>query len=591
MTNRRVSFSSLITLCWVFAAGRAIAAPAVVTAEPSVWAISTASPPRILSLHGLWYSLYNVEGALAHSGGGLITDVWSSAHALHPFPETNEQLMRYNLVVVANIAGWQSGDAINARLKDYVFHGGSVLILGGNYGFLDYHGSALEELSPVTYADNNGGIKGPGAMALKPADADWARHFSQLKWNEAPRNYWLKPVVAKPGARVVLTADGNPLLVTGTFGKGRVAVFAGSVLGDPPAGELPFWQWSDWPLVLGDTLKWLTEPAPHNPEADTGAIIAAMDAAMGAANNKKEAESKTLARLAPMAVNALTAKHLIELAVRCDDDLDHSMAEELAIALSPMVDAGCGEAAGLLVNSGQTNKAELGLMLLGCCKAPGALGTLQKALQSGDVDSSGGASLEDGSQSEDYGARALYIEVGALRGLGALRDAAALPILRSAMAENAAALARIESAGNPTAAEQLYEVASIAALQCGDPGAAGPAIDAALRVRYSYFSMNSAAEALVRPGQISAALARDRVVHQIGDVRRRELLIEQQFLGLPDNVLPELAKRIAAEPELHVVELALPVFAGRPLSPAIQEILRSSKISAVAELGRASNGG
>ena len=71
--------------------------------------------------------------------------------------------------------------------------------------------------------------------------------------------YWRHRVTPKPGAVVAVTAGGEPVLITGTYGQGRVAVFAGTALGEPNGQEVPFWQWSDWPRLLQNTITWVAQ--------------------------------------------------------------------------------------------------------------------------------------------------------------------------------------------------------------------------------------------------------------------------------------------------------------------------------------------
>ena len=47
-----------------------------------------------------------------------------------------------------------------------------------------------------------------------------------------------------------LLAGTEPVLFSSSYGKGRVAVFTGTVLGEPVGKEQPFWQWSGWPLLM-----------------------------------------------------------------------------------------------------------------------------------------------------------------------------------------------------------------------------------------------------------------------------------------------------------------------------------------------------
>jgi len=51
-------------------------------------------------------------------------------------------------------------------------------------------------------------------------------------------------------------AGSEPVLVTGSYGQGRVAVFYGTTLGVSDPGHLALWQWDDWPALLTDVIYW-----------------------------------------------------------------------------------------------------------------------------------------------------------------------------------------------------------------------------------------------------------------------------------------------------------------------------------------------
>jgi hypothetical protein len=72
-----------------------------------------------------------------------------------------------------------------------------------------------------------------------------------------PAALWLHEVEPKPGSTVQLKAGDRPALVTGTAGKGRVAVLTITPLGEAPADVRVWWQWPGWPTVMTKTAEWL----------------------------------------------------------------------------------------------------------------------------------------------------------------------------------------------------------------------------------------------------------------------------------------------------------------------------------------------
>ncbi len=121
---------------------------------PDAWVFPAHTPLRVLAVRGLWYDYYGIERALARLGGAYITGSWHSPGSVRYYPESYDLLMRHHLIVVGNVNGDAFGPLRRKMLKDYVEQGGSVLLLGGKFAFgKQYHGNALEEISPVTFAE------------------------------------------------------------------------------------------------------------------------------------------------------------------------------------------------------------------------------------------------------------------------------------------------------------------------------------------------------------------------------------------------------------------------------------------------------
>jgi uncharacterized membrane protein len=70
----------------------------------------------------------------------------------------------------------------------------------------------------------------------------------------------------KDNGQVWLTAGKMPLLVGGTYGKGRVVACAGTVLGEPEPGKIGFWESPAWTEAAAGVLTWLMQ-IPERAEA------------------------------------------------------------------------------------------------------------------------------------------------------------------------------------------------------------------------------------------------------------------------------------------------------------------------------------
>ena len=74
--------------------------------------------------------------------------------------------------------------------------------------------------------------------------------------------YYRHTFIPKPDATVQLMAADNPVIVSHTFGKGRVVAIGLTVNGDPPTDALAFWDWPEWPRVLGQAIDWASGARP-----------------------------------------------------------------------------------------------------------------------------------------------------------------------------------------------------------------------------------------------------------------------------------------------------------------------------------------
>ncbi len=76
-------------------------------------------------------------------------------------------------------------------------------------------------------------------------------------WKTPPEVIFRHIVEPVPNAQVLMPgAAGEPLWVGKPYGKGRVAVFTGTVLGEAPQGQTAFWQDPNWKDILAAAINW-----------------------------------------------------------------------------------------------------------------------------------------------------------------------------------------------------------------------------------------------------------------------------------------------------------------------------------------------
>ncbi|HZO86969.1 MAG TPA: hypothetical protein VFB38_01420 [Chthonomonadaceae bacterium] len=222
--------------------------------RPAGLSRSPAGPPRILAVRGLYNRLYRIDEAAALLPGAKLTDAYTSYHPqqgtnLRGYKWSWEDLWKQDLIVLANVEakGLNYGQIL--MLSEWVKDGGGLVILGGNVtlGQDDNMKRAWPLFLPVT-------LSGPWEIRKcePPVRIAGAR-------GQSPEVVLYRHMVApKPGATVLMKGvGGEPLLVGAAYGKGRVAVFTGTVLGEAPAGARAFWSTPDWVKSLASAMRWV----------------------------------------------------------------------------------------------------------------------------------------------------------------------------------------------------------------------------------------------------------------------------------------------------------------------------------------------
>lgn len=176
----------------------------------------------------------------------MLSDIGANTLLLHPDTFKKSQVLPNRL------------DAI----RDYVRQGGGLVMIGGYLTFqgIDgkarYRGTAVEEALPVLMEANDDRVERPEGVAPRVA----AKDHPIVRGLEAswPSLLGYNRFQAKADGTVVATAGEDPLIVAGSFGKGRSVAFAsdcGPHWAPPPfvdwKGYAPLWQQiANW--VAGD---------------------------------------------------------------------------------------------------------------------------------------------------------------------------------------------------------------------------------------------------------------------------------------------------------------------------------------------------
>jgi uncharacterized membrane protein len=182
---------------------------------------------------------------------------------LREFPQKDEELFGYHLVVIGDIEAMRLSEADMKRLRQYVSReGGSVIFLAGSvFGPAVWNGTPLQELLPVVVQplgprDKTDEIASPVTRPVRARRTAMGERHPFLfitDDREVTREAWEKYLLiynridaerAKPGAQVLLeTAEENPkpIIVASRYGSGTV-LYLGS-------DELWRWRYRPGPLT------------------------------------------------------------------------------------------------------------------------------------------------------------------------------------------------------------------------------------------------------------------------------------------------------------------------------------------------------
>jgi hypothetical protein len=192
------------------------------------------APKKILHVRGQYWQLYNVEGQFKECTG------------VYGLPEKYEDLYNYDAVVMSDTSPPGKLE-VRQMLNDFVNDGGRLVVLGGPWslGQGTFPGTILEKILPFEIS------KVQTTKEIIPCDPPLLLGTKQgTPDDEKPSLFWRHQVPLKQGGEVLAYAGDIPVAASTKSGKGSVAVFAGTVLGEEKKGELPFWKSKFWPSLL-----------------------------------------------------------------------------------------------------------------------------------------------------------------------------------------------------------------------------------------------------------------------------------------------------------------------------------------------------
>lgn len=187
------------------------------------------------------------------------------------FPRSITECENYDVIVLSDIGanslqlppetwlhGQPSPDRL-ATLNQWVAQGGGLLMAGGYLSFQGFQAranfarSAIAESLPVTMSDFDDRVEASAGVSMTVAST--SHSLSKLVSHDAPALLGYNRVFAKPDAEVVATVGEDILIATGTFGKGRTAVWTSDI--GPHWCPQDFLDWSGFGPLMAGLIKYL----------------------------------------------------------------------------------------------------------------------------------------------------------------------------------------------------------------------------------------------------------------------------------------------------------------------------------------------
>lgn len=215
---------------------------------------------RALLVEGLLGSDFHCREALARGGWETViasTTMNAAGGGVVGYPGELAGLCSNRLVILANASLESLGPDQRFQLRAFVERGGGLLLLGGKSAFGNggIRGSFLEEVVPVQVAETRFDIEASRAELLAtPAAAAW--RLALDKGVVAPFRHQAQ---VKPGGELLVRAGREPLLVAGTFGRGRVLCLLATPYGQAPARRTRLTAWSGYPDFIDAMLNGLAK--------------------------------------------------------------------------------------------------------------------------------------------------------------------------------------------------------------------------------------------------------------------------------------------------------------------------------------------
>jgi len=244
----------------------------LILSKPAELRLRPAYQGRYLFMQGLLDEEYDVAAALHSTGYSQETDViyyryggqWFGS--LTDFPYDYDELLNYGCIILGGVSKSGLKPVGVEMLHDYLLAGGGMIVLGshGAYGRSKLKGTKLGDSFPVEFSGSAFDLQSTGAkrVTVVPGAAPFLKHLSL---SDRATCYFIHRATPKPGAQVLMEADGKPFMVAGEYGpaNARIVCVLGAPMGEPSGEQVPFWKEPQWYLILRNVIWWTSKNDAH----------------------------------------------------------------------------------------------------------------------------------------------------------------------------------------------------------------------------------------------------------------------------------------------------------------------------------------
>lgn len=188
------------------------------------------------------------------------------------FPKTVEELRAYDVVIFSDVGANTLNLPMNVFLhlqpvpnklemiRDYVNMGGAFVMIGGYLSFQGiqgrgcYKNTPVEEILPVTLLSEDDRIERSGGICpVSVIPEHPVLENIPVGW---PQLLGYNRFVEKEGAEVIVRLKEDPMIVLGTYGKGRTCAYASDC--SPHWSPVEFCEWEGYQVLWKNLINWLS---------------------------------------------------------------------------------------------------------------------------------------------------------------------------------------------------------------------------------------------------------------------------------------------------------------------------------------------